>query len=195
MVDDLRIELRARNNILWHAIFDSHASVSDFCAEYGMSQGEVGGLLNLTYSPYRKRRREGSDGHLRVIALRLASITGIAVDELFPYMLYEITDPEAVIELPTYRFVQLSAARHVALPATQHTDMEVTALSTVVRGALAKLQPREAQVLRLRYGLDGEEPMTFSQVAHSFGVTGGRIRQIESTAMRKLRRRNRYKAR
>ncbi len=53
--------------------------------------------------------------------------------------------------------------------------------------ALDQLDPRERDVLRLRYGLDEETPLTLEQVGRRFGVTRERIRQIEWKALRKLR--------
>ena len=53
---------------------------------------------------------------------------------------------------------------------------------------LERLRPREQEVLRLRYGLAGEEPMTLEEIGRRYGVTRERIRQIEMNALRKLRR-------
>jgi RNA polymerase primary sigma factor len=52
---------------------------------------------------------------------------------------------------------------------------------------LDRLQDREATVLRLRYGLSGEEPKTLAGVGDLLGLTRERIRQIETEALRKLR--------
>lgn len=53
--------------------------------------------------------------------------------------------------------------------------------------ALANLSERESKVLRMRFGLDGNKPLTLEEVGRVFGVTRERIRQIESKALRKLR--------
>ncbi|HEU5082368.1 MAG TPA: sigma-70 family RNA polymerase sigma factor [Acidimicrobiales bacterium] len=52
---------------------------------------------------------------------------------------------------------------------------------------LAGLEPREVEVLRLRYGLDRGEPRTLEEVGEAFGLTRERIRQIEARAISKLR--------
>ena len=52
---------------------------------------------------------------------------------------------------------------------------------------LSALEPREREVLRLRYGLDRGEPRTLEEVGELFGLTRERIRQIEARAMSKLR--------
>jgi RNA polymerase primary sigma factor len=52
---------------------------------------------------------------------------------------------------------------------------------------LNSLGPREARVLRLRYGLDGGRSYTLEEVGMKFGLTRERIRQIEGKALRQLR--------
>ena len=52
---------------------------------------------------------------------------------------------------------------------------------------LATLPPREARILRLRFGLDDNRPYTLEEVGAKFGLTRERIRQIESKALRRLR--------
>jgi RNA polymerase primary sigma factor len=56
-----------------------------------------------------------------------------------------------------------------------------------VEQALASLSPREARVLRMRFGLGQERAYTLEEVGQKFGLTRERIRQIESKALRHLR--------
>ncbi|HSR95032.1 MAG TPA: sigma-70 family RNA polymerase sigma factor, partial [Solirubrobacterales bacterium] len=55
-----------------------------------------------------------------------------------------------------------------------------------VRKALSALPERERQVIELRYGLTGLEPLTLEEVGNTFGVTRERIRQIENNTLKKL---------
>jgi RNA polymerase primary sigma factor len=55
-----------------------------------------------------------------------------------------------------------------------------------VRKALEALPERERQVIELRYGLSGLEPLTLEEVGQAFGVTRERIRQIENNTLKKL---------
>ena len=50
-----------------------------------------------------------------------------------------------------------------------------------------RLRPREQEVLRMRFGLDGSQEQTLKQVAEVLGVTRERVRQIEVRALRRLR--------
>jgi len=52
---------------------------------------------------------------------------------------------------------------------------------------LATLSDREARVLKLRFGLEGNKQMTLEEVGKVFGVTRERIRQIEAKAHEKIR--------
>lgn len=58
---------------------------------------------------------------------------------------------------------------------------------------LATLSDREAKVLKLRFGLEGNKQMTLEEVGKVFGVTRERIRQIEAKALRKLKHPSRRK--
>ena len=63
----------------------------------------------------------------------------------------------------------------------------VTGLMETVRDVLAGLTPREAKVLRMRFGIDMNTDHTLEEVGKQFDVTRERIRQIEAKALRKLR--------
>ncbi len=69
----------------------------------------------------------------------------------------------------------------------------MTLLKEQLDEVLKTLTAREAQVLRLRFGLEGGHPHTLEEVGAEFNVTRERIRQIEAKALRKLRHPSRSK--
>ena len=67
----------------------------------------------------------------------------------------------------------------------------VEGLREATREVLSTLTPREAKVLRMRFGIDMPTDHTLEEVGKQFDVTRERIRQIEAKALRKLRHPNR----
>jgi len=65
---------------------------------------------------------------------------------------------------------------------------EVSAKRSVVRQAIARLPPREREVLILRYGLHHGEPQALREIGRRLGITQERVRQIESRALGRLAR-------
>jgi len=55
-----------------------------------------------------------------------------------------------------------------------------------IRDTLHDLEDKEARVLKLRFGLDDDQPRTLQEIGDTLGLTRERIRQIEQKAMRKL---------
>ena len=68
-----------------------------------------------------------------------------------------------------------------------------TMLKEQLNDVMKTLTPREAKVLRLRFGLDDGKARTLEEVGKQFNVTRERIRQIEAKALRKLRHPSRSK--
>ena len=73
---------------------------------------------------------------------------------------------------------------NVMSPVDATTDIN---LMETVRSVLSGLTPREAKVLRMRFGIDMNTDHTLEEVGKQFDVTRERIRQIEAKALRKLR--------
>lgn len=68
-----------------------------------------------------------------------------------------------------------------------YAAVEYAALCVEVQQALQGLTARQAEIIRLRFGLDGGEGRTLEQIGQRFGLTRERIRQIEDKALKRLR--------
>jgi len=68
-----------------------------------------------------------------------------------------------------------------------YRNLEEKTNTSLVREMVATLDEREAEILRYRFGLDGNSERTLEEVGEKFGVTRERIRQIQNVALHKLR--------
>jgi len=66
-------------------------------------------------------------------------------------------------------------------------NFDAKELKALVEDMLGMLTPREAKILRLRFGIGVPSDQTLAEVGDQFQITGNRVRQIEAKALRKLR--------
>src|SRR5690625_5666720 len=64
-------------------------------------------------------------------------------------------------------------------------------LKVEIERALSKLTKREAEVIRLYFGIGREHSLTLEEIGERFDLTRERVRQIKEKALRKLRHHNR----
>ena len=74
-------------------------------------------------------------------------------------------------------------------------DMQlmIESLRVEIERALQTLTPREADLIRLYFGLNGEHPMTLEEIGETFDLTRERVRQIKEKAIRRLKHTSRSK--
>lgn len=76
---------------------------------------------------------------------------------------------------------------------TPETDLLYDSLRKEIARAISTLTPRESDVIRLYYGLDGAHPMTLEEIGERFDLTRERVRQIKEKAIRRLKHTSRSK--
>jgi RNA polymerase primary sigma factor len=73
----------------------------------------------------------------------------------------------------------------------QHTPLENLQEKSInhdIQYVIGLLDPREGEIIRLRFGLDGNHPLTLEEVGEKFEITRERVRQIQTIAIHKMRR-------
>ena len=102
----------------------------------------------------------------------------------------------AKLTVPTVALLRRLNAREVRLDARVGAADDSDLAERFVEGRLLKrhiaeglrrLRPRDARVVRLYYGLQGEDPHTLEQIGRLLGVTRERVRQLRDRALRELR--------
>ena len=76
---------------------------------------------------------------------------------------------------------------------TPETELLYESLRKEIDRAIGTLTPREADVVRLYFGLNGSHPMTLEEIGEKFDLTRERVRQIKEKAIRRLKHTSRSK--
>ncbi|MFP4259472.1 MAG: sigma-70 family RNA polymerase sigma factor [Opitutales bacterium] len=71
---------------------------------------------------------------------------------------------------------------------TPFETFQEKSMSNDIRDVIAQLDEREAEIIQLRFGLNGDHPLTLEEVGERFNVTRERVRQIQNIAIHKMRR-------
>lgn len=82
------------------------------------------------------------------------------------------------------RLMDLIPDNYAAPPDSETYDR---ALTRTIELALGTISEREARILRLYFGIDGEEPRTLEEIGTMLGITRERVRQIKERALGRLR--------
>ena len=178
---DYRVQIKVRNARLLRAIEKAgHQPGQIFAREVGISYtGHLLPYLNLKRTPFDE------NGDLRPCAEMLCVFLNRLPDELWSEeQRYPLLTNAAEIELSAASVHELLASPSDC--ADPLSLLEKKQAAQAVDALLDTLTPREAEVLRLRHGIDGE-PMNLEEMAKAKGCSRERIRQIEAKALRKLR--------
>ena len=100
-----------------------------------------------------------------------------------------ISAEEGINETEFYNFIKDEKASVATDDSVDHASAR-----KVLEKSFDELRPKEKEVLKLRFGWEGEPPKTLQEVGDEIGVTRERIRQIESKSLKKLKRKRRVKA-
>ena len=197
IMDDLRIESRFKNQRLWEIIelfFRSkqekpyYGLVRIAAKDIGINECVLGLFLNLRRNP-----RSSKTDMLVPSAKKIVAFFGADPEELFPRTLYALELPARAIRiLSSPEILSLQEAERLKLlPAISSMEVEenVCALERrdAIRAILKTLSPREEMILRMRFGLEDCDEWTLKEVGQRFGVSVGRVLQIEARALRRLR--------
>ena len=132
--------------------------------------------------------RHGAGGRRRALPEQLAARMNVPVEKV--RILLEAT--REPVRASTRRWATRAAPRSATSSRISRSRPPTTRSATAssrkkTRDLLKLLSPREAQVLRMRFGIDAPGDLTLEEVGKSFELTRERIRQIETKALRKLR--------
>ena len=178
--DEIRLEMRIRNNRLYQLIFESYPSVAAFCKDHQLHQSEVGEYLNLKKSPLKR------NGQYKPTPIRISNIFRLLPEDVFPVEIYTVEKTEIATSLATSE-VRLDMLRSKPSLINVEDQFLFDSLKTQIESGLTTLPRREAYVIKRRLGMDGQPRSTLEEIATDLGVIRERIRQIELKGYHRLR--------
>lgn len=188
-IKEYRIKISVRNNLILTAIEKAgYASVAAFCRTHNIGHSHLNDLISLRDSPLTYT------GEFSTIAVKLmdaldALPTDLWTAEQFTIKLRRNTATLDVSHEGMRAALGMNATEALQLlPEQPRPDeaLETKERDAIVNDVVDTLTPREARILRMRFGLGCPEH-SLEEVAVKFDVTRERIRQIEAKAMRKLK--------
>lgn len=199
---DLRIESHFKNARLYNALVEEFTGEAIARSEANGGRGRIPvltvaaercavdkshvyGFVNLTESPISHIAKEP---RWKDSALRISERLGVDPGELFPLHLYEGQLSKPVVkELNSLAFLTLVQARNVPALLSPFGEVWNRERSALIEQALGTIPDRSADILRMRFGLDGKGEATIKEVADKWRISVARVQQIEARARRMLR--------
>lgn len=175
----IAFQIRAKHGLLYEYLAENKLTGKMFATMVGVNEQSVYSWINLHSYPRDPQT-----------LANIYRVTGIEPETLFPEGLKNTNFLKALKRATFIRDVswnQLSAIAHKELPSyTIDEDIERIDLRNEMEKVLGRLSPREKEIIELRYGFNGP-PATFDEIGEKLGLTDKRIRQIEATALRRMR--------
>lgn len=176
---DFRVTIRVTNANIQRSIEGmGYMSIPKWCEAFKYPYGTLNSFINLRLSPISKK------GGPTPSAKKLCDLLGESFDEIFSeHQLDPISKNRASVDVSFEQIERMITSDGAELlDAVFDRQKKVAVLS-----AVDQLNPKRAEVIRLRFGLSGEDEATLVQTSEKIGVTRERIRQIEAIALRNLR--------
>ena len=187
MKKDLRVEVRFKNNNLYKKIFGQFGSVAEFCRKTDLDPGTVGEYLNLKNSPVSRTNNRHTEFvygyHIKKSARKIATALKCNIFDIFPVELFDVVSKVYAFEVCSCDHLPYDEQKQIE---SIDTGLDDTFNADEIDRVLSTLSPREEAVIRNRFGI-GTDLKTLEAVSLLNGVSRERVRQIEGSALRKLR--------
>lgn len=174
---EIRLVVAVKNNILISFREAKGFNQRDMAAFCGMSPSRYGEIENLKVYPLTKKNEWNED------AKRIAIATKLPEDILFPEALEYIEKTKTSVEIGIDQLQEFQTNLQLESP---EEVVDSLLCKAEIQLALGNLPPREAEVIKRRFGIDCEEE-TLKEIGERLFISTARARQIELTALRKIR--------
>ena len=176
MSDPLRVISRIRNNRLMEVREQLGLSTRQFAERAGVGYQHYNSIENLSKVPSS------------AVADKIAFAANTPAEILFPAYLGAIQVTRVERTISEEAVLSLQDAERLKLPAGEYLHDENVHAREAIEQAIETLKPRYRQVIRMRFGLDGDGPgASLAEIGEQLGIGVARVQQIENSALRRLR--------
>jgi RNA polymerase sigma factor (sigma-70 family) len=185
-MDEYNVKVTVRNNLILKAIKDfGYTNLNNFAKATGIGITGIYSLVNLMEPPI------GSKGEFIKPAKELMEVLGACPSELWTdeqlTLRLDSNGTERVMSKEALQIAMQSNARSLIGLDYPEQEMVEEDLTRVMSDKLDSLTPKQAKILRLRFGLDGCAEHTLEEIGSMFKVTKTTIQMIEAKALRHMR--------
>ena len=186
MSAEYRVKVGIRNNLILSAIAEmGFRSVSAFCRQYGLGETSVNNMICFRRQPI------SPEGSFRKEAKDLMEALGCAPGDLWTdaqlSLCLKRNNSERVVDECDVQSLIEDSLERMTLPDPADILERLQEQDRIESTLDENLSKREAKVIRLRFGIGSVCDHTLEEVGSKYDLTGTRIRQIEMTAIRKLK--------
>lgn len=182
-VKDYILQVKVKNGPMLSAMrANGMQTAADLSRSCGVAQTSIGHFLNLLDTPI------GRKGDWKPSIMKIAEALNVVPELLFPeqHLSKALAKNQAEIEMDLEDMEQLTSGVSSEMVADRTDDAQIE-IEDLLYNKMGSMTIREQGVLAMRFGLDGDAPMTLAATADVLSVTPERIRQLEAKALRKLR--------
>ena len=175
MENDVRLVIRAKNNLLLSRIEEGgFSNIAAFCQFVNVSYAMLNGYICMRISPRMR------NGDWRKPALDIAEALDARPEDLWSSEQQAMTEPVKVAE------VVMSMAEYGRRLAASNPERQIEARQyrELIAKAVDKLDPRERQIVRRRFGLETGDVETYGAIGKDVGLSVTRVQEIERRAVR-----------
>lgn len=186
-MNEYRIKVSVRNNLILKKIEEhGYKNVAEFERACEVKKGTFTPLISMRERPI------GSEGEFLSHAKKLMECLGAAPCELWTdeqlYLKLDKNSAEKEVSRDDIHYFLEQNTNNLTLPSPEDAAVS-NETKMIINDVLKTLTPREEQILKMRF----ENEMTFDEIGQSYNLSSQRIRMIEGSALRKLKKIGRIK--
>jgi hypothetical protein len=190
-MQNVRVEIKIKNNILYSLICDNYNSIKSFCEKEKLSYSLVINYVSLNYNPY-KFNKDNVQVYSKT-AISISEIFKLTPDIIFPIDLYKIEKNKMIIT-SDINMIQHNKELKM-IESNPEYILEKKEFLQDINDILKSLKYRERLAIEMRHGLNGYKESSFEEISKIIindrtgeqGVSITIARNTYNKAMKKLR--------